>query len=89
MIKNVGTAEHYRWGQDCDGWRLPQGPDLSVIQERSPVAVWFLVVSAPTTQGDRQKSSSARSRSAWPDTQRDFLAVLIAPPRAAAGPVCG
>jgi mannose-6-phosphate isomerase-like protein (cupin superfamily) len=111
MVKNVGNAEHYRWGQSCDGWRLLEGPDLSVIQERIPpgagevrhyhvrarqlffvlqgeltielggesfpllagdslevapgephrvwntsqVAVSFLVVSAPTTQGDRRE----------------------------------
>jgi len=36
MIKNVKTAEHYRWGQVCDGWRLLERPDLSVIQERIP-----------------------------------------------------
>ncbi len=35
-IKNVGTAEHYRWGQVCDGWRLLERSDLSVIQERIP-----------------------------------------------------
>ncbi len=35
-IRNVNTAEHYRWGQVCDGWRLLEGPDLSVIQERIP-----------------------------------------------------
>ncbi|HYQ27782.1 MAG TPA: cupin domain-containing protein [Polyangiaceae bacterium] len=36
MIKNIDNAEHYRWGQVCDGWRLLDGPDLSVIQERIP-----------------------------------------------------
>ena len=36
MIKNVDNAEHYRWGQVCDGWRLLQRADLSVIQERIP-----------------------------------------------------
>jgi mannose-6-phosphate isomerase-like protein (cupin superfamily) len=36
MIKNLETAEHYRWGEVCDGWRLLDGPDLSVIQERIP-----------------------------------------------------
>lgn len=30
------TSEHYLWGQGCDGWRLLQGDDLSVIQERVP-----------------------------------------------------
>jgi len=36
MIHNVKTAEHYHWGQVCDGWRLLERPDLSVIQERIP-----------------------------------------------------
>jgi len=36
MVKNVGNAEHYRWGEICDGWRLLNGSDLSVVQERVP-----------------------------------------------------
>ena len=36
MIKNISTAEHYDWGQGCDGWRLLERADLSVIQERIP-----------------------------------------------------
>jgi len=30
------NAEHYFWGDGCDGWRLLNQPDLSVIQERVP-----------------------------------------------------
>jgi mannose-6-phosphate isomerase-like protein (cupin superfamily) len=30
------TAEHYRWGNDCDGWHLVKDPDLSVIEELLP-----------------------------------------------------
>jgi mannose-6-phosphate isomerase-like protein (cupin superfamily) len=30
------TAEHYHWGQGCDGWYLVRTPALSVIQERMP-----------------------------------------------------
>jgi quercetin dioxygenase-like cupin family protein len=35
-VATVSTenAEHYRWGQDCDGWHLLAGDDLSVIEER-------------------------------------------------------
>lgn len=110
MVKNRQSAEHYRWGEVCDGWRLLNRPDLSVIEERIPrgggevrhlhtrarqlffvldgqlrieldddaftlaagdslevqperahrvrnasdADVFFLVVSAPSTQGDRQ-----------------------------------
>jgi mannose-6-phosphate isomerase-like protein (cupin superfamily) len=35
-VKNTASAEHYTWGEGCDGWRLLAGPDLSVIQERIP-----------------------------------------------------
>lgn len=30
------TAEHYRWGNDCDGWHLVKNKELSVIHERMP-----------------------------------------------------
>lgn len=30
------TAEHYIWGQNCDGWHLLRSPELSIIQERMP-----------------------------------------------------
>lgn len=30
------TAEHYVWGEVCDGWHLVKSPELSVIQERVP-----------------------------------------------------
>jgi len=30
------TAEHYIWGQNCDGWHLSKSSEMSVIQERMP-----------------------------------------------------
>jgi uncharacterized cupin superfamily protein len=30
------TAEHYLWGEICDGWHLLRSADLSVIEERMP-----------------------------------------------------
>lgn len=30
------TAEHYIWGNHCDGWHLVKNPQLSIIQERMP-----------------------------------------------------
>ncbi|WRU97856.1 cupin domain-containing protein (plasmid) [Priestia filamentosa] len=30
------NAEHYIWGDKCDGWRLVNQNDLSVIHERMP-----------------------------------------------------
>lgn len=37
-MKAVSThnVEHYPWGEGCDGWRLMQGDDISVIQEHVP-----------------------------------------------------
>ena len=37
-ISSIGkeTAEHYLWGNHCDGWHLLKNADLSVIQERMP-----------------------------------------------------
>jgi len=36
MINSIYTAEHYKWGADCDGWHLLQSPGLSLIQEKMP-----------------------------------------------------
>jgi mannose-6-phosphate isomerase-like protein (cupin superfamily) len=30
------TAEHYTWGDACDGWHLVREPSLGVIEERMP-----------------------------------------------------
>lgn len=30
------SAEHYTWGEICDGWHLLEGETLSVIEERIP-----------------------------------------------------
>ena len=37
-MRPVGTddAEHYNWGDACDGWHLLEDGDLSVIEERMP-----------------------------------------------------
>jgi mannose-6-phosphate isomerase-like protein (cupin superfamily) len=31
------NAEHYIWGDTCDGWHLVKSKELSVIHERMPV----------------------------------------------------
>lgn len=33
---SIANAEHYRWGNGCDGWRLVDTPMLSVIEEHMP-----------------------------------------------------
>lgn len=35
-VINRSTAPHYNWAKICDGWRLLDSDDLSVIQERMP-----------------------------------------------------
>jgi mannose-6-phosphate isomerase-like protein (cupin superfamily) len=36
MVVSRETAEHYHWGDRCDGWILLPGDDVMVIQERMP-----------------------------------------------------
>jgi len=36
MITSTQNAEHYTWGDNCDGWPLLKSDTLSVIQERMP-----------------------------------------------------
>jgi len=33
---SLDNAEHFVWGEGCDGWHLVKSPSLSVIQERVP-----------------------------------------------------
>lgn len=37
MIKSIENTEHYKWGNDCDGWHLLKTDSLSVIQEKMPL----------------------------------------------------
>jgi mannose-6-phosphate isomerase-like protein (cupin superfamily) len=30
------SAEHYIWGQNCDGWQLLKSSEVSIIQEHMP-----------------------------------------------------
>jgi uncharacterized cupin superfamily protein len=36
MVIDKQSAEHYSWGDGCDGWHLVRTPALSVIEERMP-----------------------------------------------------
>ena len=36
MLISVENAEHYVWGEGCDGWHLLKREDMSIIQERVP-----------------------------------------------------
>ena len=36
MLISVENAEHYVWGEVCDGWHLLKREDMSIIQERVP-----------------------------------------------------
>ncbi len=35
-VVSTNNAEHYVWGEGCDGWHLLKDASLSVIQERVP-----------------------------------------------------
>ena len=35
-VTSTRVAEHYRWGDCCDGWYLVKNDRLNVIQERLP-----------------------------------------------------
>jgi mannose-6-phosphate isomerase-like protein (cupin superfamily) len=35
-VLSRGNAEHYVWGDGCDGWHLLKSDALSVIEERVP-----------------------------------------------------
>ena len=36
MLVSTNNAEHYIWGEICDGWHLLKRDDMSIIQERVP-----------------------------------------------------
>jgi mannose-6-phosphate isomerase-like protein (cupin superfamily) len=36
MVVSIKNAEHYVWGEHCDGWHLLKRDDMSIIQERVP-----------------------------------------------------
>ena len=36
MVISIENAEHYIWGEICDGWHLLKREDFSAIQERVP-----------------------------------------------------
>lgn len=36
MVVSIEHAEHYIWGEVCDGWHLLKHDDMSVIRERVP-----------------------------------------------------
>jgi mannose-6-phosphate isomerase-like protein (cupin superfamily) len=35
-VVSSANAEHYIWGEKCDGWHLTKTSNLSVIQEKVP-----------------------------------------------------
>jgi mannose-6-phosphate isomerase-like protein (cupin superfamily) len=37
MTISTENAEHYIWGEICDGWHLLKRDDISIIQERVPM----------------------------------------------------
>lgn len=37
MKISKSNAEHYLWGEHCDGWHMVKNQDLSIIHERMPL----------------------------------------------------
>jgi len=35
-LRSTANAEHYTWGEVCDGWHLVRTPELSIIEEQMP-----------------------------------------------------
>lgn len=35
-VVSTTSAEHYTWGDNCDGWYLVRTPELNIIEERMP-----------------------------------------------------
>jgi mannose-6-phosphate isomerase-like protein (cupin superfamily) len=35
-VVSIFNSEYYRWGANCDAWRLLESPGLSITQERIP-----------------------------------------------------
>lgn len=35
-VISLSSAEHYTWGDNCDGWHLVKDASLSVIEEQMP-----------------------------------------------------
>jgi len=72
------SAEHYSWGDGCDGWRLVQTAALSVIEERMPpgasevrhyhhaAAQFFYVIEGTlTVEVDGLEFALTRGQGAW------------------------
>ena len=36
IVTSIQNAEHYTWGDNCDGWFLLKHPSVHLIQERMP-----------------------------------------------------
>lgn len=35
-VISTANAEHYTWGDECDGWFLVRTPEMNIIEERMP-----------------------------------------------------
>jgi mannose-6-phosphate isomerase-like protein (cupin superfamily) len=72
------SAEHYTWGNGCDGWHLVKGAELSVILERMPAHTaetphrhtraqqLFFVLSGEATMVTSDGGASLRAQQAMP-----------------------
>ena len=40
MVRSIKNTEHYKWGNNCDGWYLLQSDKLTVIEEVMPAGTF-------------------------------------------------
>ena len=102
-VVNRASAAHYTWGGGCDGWRLLDRPDLSVIDERIPPGLGevrhhhgvarqlFVILDGTLTMerdgdvvhlhaGDAAEVTPGTPHRVWNDTQADVRMLVISAP---------
>lgn len=85
---DIRSAEHYTWGDGCDGWHLLMDASLSVIQERVPPSAaevphlhvkarqFFYVLSGTATmefEGGKVEFGPNQGLHVPPNTQHRFV----------------
>ena len=61
---SIDSAEHYAWGDGCDGWILLDGDDLTVVEECVPAGKSLCVCqyAVPPQSGRNPHTAMRRQR---------------------------
>jgi mannose-6-phosphate isomerase-like protein (cupin superfamily) len=88
VMIDKSIAEHYKWGQNCDGWHLVKSESLSIIQESMPPKTFerrhkhlrsrqfFYILSGEATievDGQRNVFKSEQGLEVLPDKEHQVL----------------